>query len=150
MTPPRSSIMGKLCDALAAAVNQSQSQAVAATDLCLLEAFDKLSELTIRVTPYKTGFSAETRAATVRVDAQLTVWVADPGGPAAVAPGMLLVEDIANGIFRQRLQFAAGEAIQAVVTKAEIATVYDLERLQTSHLFLSAIRAHVVAWYTPC
>ena len=143
----RSAILVQICAAVAAAVNQCQALAVAAVDLCPQQEFDKLGSLSIRVTPFKSAISSDTRASTVRMDAQVTIWIADPGGEEAVAPGIMLVEDIANGIFRRRLELAGGG--QAVATRSEIVTVYDLDRLRQTHVFLSALRVHVTAWYKP-
>lgn len=143
----RSATLVKICNAVASAVNQCQLLTTAVTDLYPQENFESLTALSIRVTPYKSAISSDNRSSNVRMDAQVTIWVADPGGSEAVAPGILLVEDIANGIFRKRLAFSEN-TLQAVITKSEIVTVYDLDHLQKTHVFLSALRIYVSAWYT--
>lgn len=147
MSETRKPILVAICDALAAAVTQCQNHAVAATDLCPQASFDKLSVLTIRTTPFMSSITSVDRSDTRRMDAQFTVWVASPSGSDAVAPGIQLVEDIANGLLRTRLQLAGTTATQAVITKTEILSVYDLERLLVSHVFLSALRVHITTWY---
>lgn len=149
MSETRKPILVAICDALAAAVTQCQSLAVAVTDLCPQSSFDKLSALTIRVTPFTSSITSMDRSDTRHMDAKFTVWVASPGGADAVEPGIQLVEDIANGLLRASLQLSGQAAGRAVITKAEIMSVYDLERLLTSHVFLSAIRVHVTTWYKP-
>lgn len=149
MSDPQKPLLIRICDALADAITQCQSQAVAVTELCPQSNFDKLTELIIRTTPFKSAITSIDRSDKKRLDAQYTVWVASPGGDDAVAPGIQLVEDIANGVMHNRLQLAGTNPSTAIITKIEILTVYDLERLLTSHVFLSALRVHVIAWYTP-
>lgn len=146
MTDTRQSILIAICDALATAVNQCQSLTQAATNLCPQADFDKLDSLSINVTPYNFALSSPDRSSTKQMNAQFTVWVASPGGAESIANGVLLQEDIANGLQRQTLSLT-GQKIKAVVTKTEVVTVYDLQRLLEAHTFLSALRVHVIAWY---
>lgn len=147
MSETRKPVLVMLADALAAAVNLCQSLTAAQTDLCPESDFDKLDSLAIRVTPFTSAITSVDRSDTRRMDAQFTLWVASPGGAAAIAPGIQLVEDIANGLLRSRLHCSGAPITQAVITKTETVSVYDLERLLASHVFLSALRIHVTAWY---